>query len=276
MAIYWQKREPRRFFPIRDLRAHFLPIDVLSGSTLDDTWGRNFTVSDVGGELAMKSLTVLRASLSLYGVILASASGWILVADLARPGVTTIPTNRELAANAATYRDGALWGARIGIVRGDLWQEVAFTYANLEWGAGASVDPALVDQAIANAIHTVRLMPGNSAVWLQLADLTSRFGRSTPNPIEAVKMSYYTGPNEYALAALRLRVSSRLNVAADPELSRLFESDVETSLTNRSDLKEAIASAYRDGSLQARQIISDAAKRIDPAFANSLQNNVVP
>jgi hypothetical protein len=231
---------------------------------------------EFGRKSTMKSLSMVRGGLSVYGIILAGASLWILVPDLTRPGVTTFPTNRDLALSAAIHRDDALRGARIGVVRGDLWQEAAFTYANLEWDAVASVEPTLPDQAIASAIRSVRLMPGNSAVWLQLADLTSRFGRSAPNSIEAVKMSYYTGPNEYAVEALRLRVSSRLNVAADSELSRLFQTDVETSLTNRSDLKEAVASAFRDGSPQARQIISDAAKRIDPAFANSLQSNTVP
>ena len=38
------------------------------------------------------------------------------------------------AAAAAEQRDAASWAAAIGAIRGDLWAESAFTYADLLWG----------------------------------------------------------------------------------------------------------------------------------------------
>jgi hypothetical protein len=204
----------------------------------------------------------------VYGVILGAASLWLLFAELPRTSVTVLPTSREAAATAAAQRDDALWSARVGRVRGELWAESSFTYADLEWTASASA--RLLDDAKASATRAARFSPTNSSVWLLLADLASRYRWDVPKPIETIKMAYYSGPNEDALIPLRLIMSARLDDATDPEFERLFRSDIETVLTSRPNLRPAVVSAYSQATPQARHLIQDVASQIDSAFAQSL------
>ena len=214
------------------------------------------------------SALLLRLGVALYGIILGAASLWLLLAELPRTSITALPTNREAAVAAAIQRDDALWSARVGHVRGELWAESSFTFADLEWAASASA--RLLDEAKATAIRAARLSPTDSSVWLLLADLASRYRWDAPRPVETIKMAYYSGPHEDALIPLRLIMSARLDDATDPEFERLFRSDVETVLTSRPNLRPAVISAYNQGTPQARHLIQDAASQIDPPFAQSL------
>ena len=214
------------------------------------------------------SSLLFRLGLTLYGVILGAASLWLLLAELPRTSVTVLPTSREAAATAAALRDDALWSARVGRVRGELWAESTFTFADLERAASASA--GVLDEAKASATRAVRLSPANSSVWLLLADLASRYRWEVPKPMETIKMAYYTGPHEDALIPLRLVISARLDDATDPEFERLFRIDVETVLISRPTLKPAVVSAYSQGTPQARLLIQGVASQIDSAFAQSL------
>jgi hypothetical protein len=214
------------------------------------------------------SSLLFRVGLSLYGVILGIASLWLLLAELPRSSVTVLPTSRDAAAAAASRRDDALWSARVGHLRGELWAESSFSFADLEWASSAS--SGLLDEAKSSATRAVRLAPTNSSVWLLLADLASRYRWEAPKPIETIKMAYYSGPHEDPLIPLRLILSARLDDATDPEFERLFRSDVETVLTSRPNLRPALVSAYGQGTPQARHLIQDAASQIDSGFAQSL------
>jgi hypothetical protein len=219
----------------------------------------------------MEPVRGLRVFLSLYGAVLGVASAWVLVADTIRPPVTSLPLSQDSAVTASQWREAAFYAAHAGAIRGDLWAQLAFTYASLEWTNSTAKQADLFDAAIASAIQTVRLMPGNTEAWLLLADLVSRSGKDKPNPIEIMKMSYYTGSNEDGLVPLRLVVSARLNVDADPELSRLFEADVEKALSRNPDQRAALLSAYKNGSPQARRIIANTVAPRDPGFLRTLQ-----
>jgi hypothetical protein len=218
--------------------------------------------------IGRRSSLAFRLGLSLYGVILGAASLWLLLVELPRTSVRALPTSREEAAAAASQRDDALWAAHVGQLRGELWAEASFTFADLEWAASAPA--SLLDEAKANATRAVRLSPTNSSVWLLLADLASRYRWETPKPLETVKMAYYSGPHEDPLVPLRLFMSARLDDATDPDFERLFRSDVETVLTSRPNLRPALVSAYNQGTPQARHLIREVASQIDSAFAQSL------
>ncbi len=217
------------------------------------------------------SSLLFRLGLSLYGVMLGAASLWLLLAELPRTSVKVLPTSREAAAAAASRRDDALWSARVGRLRGELWAESSFTFADLEWAASAST--RLLDEARTSAMRAVRLSPTNPSVWLLLADLASRYRWEAPKSIETIKMAYYSGPHEDSLVPLRLVMSARLDDATDPELERLFRSDVETVLTSRPKLRPALVSAYSQGTPQSRHLIQDVAGQIDPAFGQSLSSS---
>jgi hypothetical protein len=211
-----------------------------------------------------------RLVLALYSLVLAIAAIWLLCAELLSPGISTFPTSKEAAVGAARHRSAALWAARVGGLRGDLWSDAAFTYADLEWANPAIVQAPLHEQATAIAIRAVSFAPVNPAVWLMLADVTLRADRRDPNPAESLKMSYYTGPNEDHLIPLRLATTAQLNLSADSELTLLFQRELENILTNRPELKPAIRSAYQQATSPSRQRIEDAAQRLDSAFAQSL------
>ena len=67
------------------------------------------------------------------GLLLAAVSLWIVLPELSSSNITTLPVSLEGATAAAAHRGEALWAARAAGVRGDLWTESAFTFANLEW-----------------------------------------------------------------------------------------------------------------------------------------------
>jgi hypothetical protein len=214
-----------------------------------------------------------RAGVSLYGLLLGAASLWILLAGFSSP-VRELPTSPGEAAVAAQHRGEALWAARAGVVRGDLWAEAAFTYANLEWLDSAQPLGEALDQARATATRAVSLMPGNSGVWLMLADLSSRYRWQTPSPTECLKMSYYTGPHEEALIPLRLMIAARLDPSADAVLADLFRRELETVVMDRTALRPAIVAAYQQATSQAQHLIEDVATHTDPAFSQTLRPEI--
>ena len=215
--------------------------------------------------------SLFRINISIFGLLLAAISLWIVLPELSRPNITTLPVTPKGAAAAAADRGEALWAARAGVVRGDLWAEAAFTYANLEWLDSAQPLGEALDQARATATRAVSLMPGNSDVWLMLADLSSRYRWQTPSPTECLKMSYYTGPHEEALIPLRLMVAARLDPSADAVLADLFRRELETVMMDRTALRPAIVAAYEQATSQAQHLIEDVAARTDPAFSHTLR-----
>ena len=194
----------------------------------------------------------------------------MVLPELWRPDVTVMPTTADQATAAASQRDAARLAARLAAVRGDLWAESTFTYADLAWTDAAHGPAQMLEEARSAGAHAASLMPGNSGVWLMLADFGSRYKWQTPSPVEALKMSYYTGPHEDTLVPLRLAISARLDPGTDPEFAFLFQRDIENILTYRPALRPAILSAYAEATPQAKQLIEDTAKRLDPAFAQTL------
>jgi hypothetical protein len=215
-----------------------------------------------------------RAGVSVYALVLGAASLWVLLAEFSSPGIRALPTSPGEAAVAAEHRGEALWAARAAVVRGELWAEAAFTYANLEWLDSAQPLGEALDQAKASATRAVSLMPGNSGVWLMLADLSSRYRWQTPSPTECLKMSYYTGPHEEALIPLRLMVAGRLDPSADAVLADLFRRELETVMMDRTALRPAIVAAYEQATSQAQHLIEDVAARTGPAFSQALRPEI--
>jgi hypothetical protein len=220
--------------------------------------------------LMNRSSQTLHVVILTCGAFLAGISIWILSAQVIRSGVTALPVTSEAAIAATKLQGRALQAARIGVLRGELWSELAYTYAALEW-TKAPTPAGSPDGARRGAEAAVKLKPVNPAVWLFLADLAIRYQWTDPNPVESLKMSYYTGAHEDDLIPQRLLVASRFDTSADPELDRLFRRDIEYVLSYRPNLKSAISGAYGQASAQAQQAIQSEANDIDPAFAKTLQ-----
>ena len=206
-----------------------------------------------------------RVSSFLFACVLGGLAVWILAAEVMRPSDIGI-----VAANSqsnASRRDTAVLAAQIGLVRGDLWSQAAFAYADPLWAqdrtSNADVAPfeqtkAITEQAIARAPH-------NSRLWLLLAANYFRFGRADERATAALKMSYYTGSNTIELLPQRLLLAIQSPVLNDDELGDLVRHDIRTALMQRPQLMPALVAAYKTANPAGRQFIEKALREVDPS-----------
>ena len=188
---------------------------------------------------------------------------WLLLAELSRPGIYRLPTDAEFAAAAQNERISARRAAIIGAIRGDLWAELAFTYADLMWDDGKG--SANLVQARSSLNYALIDAPHQSSAWLLLAGLASRYQLPSIDVKEALRMSYYTGPSELELMPLRLWIAVRSDAFGDIELHDLISREVGLLFTHQQ--KSAIVAAYNAASSMGRQFIEQTIREIDPSAA---------
>ena len=215
------------------------------------------------------SHSAFRLTTSLFALLLGVQCVWLLLAELSRPGISRLPTDAASAAAAPNGRIKASWAARIGAIRGDLWAESAFTYADLIWkDGGGSTD---LVQAHLSVNHALTAAPHQSSVWLLLAGLASRYQLPGIDGKEAVRMSYYTGPSELELMPLRLWIAVHSDPFSDIELRDSISREVRLLFSHQQ--KSAIVAAYNAAPLVGKQFIEQTIREIDPSAAESLRAN---
>jgi len=216
---------------------------------------------------------VFRLIILVFAVLLGAQCVWLLLSEFSRPGINLLPTDQPAAITAAKQQDAAFWAASVGVVRGDLWAESAFTYADLLFGPTvSSTNPALTDAAAHASLsvdRALRTAPHQSSVWLLLAGLALRFPSGHLDPTEALKMSYYTAPSEQKLFPLRLSLAARADRFDDVAM-REFASR-ELRLLLKGNQNPAIAEAYNIASPAGKLFIEGTVADLDPAFVKSLR-----
>jgi hypothetical protein len=210
---------------------------------------------------------VFRLATLLFAMLLGVQCSWLLLAEFSRPGIYRLPTDSVTAVAARNKRIDASWAAMIGTIRGDLWAESAFTYADLMWGAaegGANLAQARssLDRALADAPH-------QSSAWLLLAGLASHYRLPGIDATEAIRMSYYTGASEFELMPLRLWIAAHSDVFSDIELRDFMGRDLRLLITHQQ--KPAIIAAYNAAQSAGRQFIEQTIREIDPSAVESLR-----
>jgi hypothetical protein len=220
-----------------------------------------------------RSPAPLRIALMLFACVLGGFSLWELAPRLVRSDVHRLPTNAEAAAVAATARARAQRAAEFGAIRGDLWAEAAFTHAAQLWpGAERAADPrAAGDDARAVVEKALAYAPHASGVWLMAAGLAFRFGWPSSDAVSALKMSYYTGPNEIYLIPLRLFAATHSSALTDGDIQRLVQRDVRMVLTRWPNLKAALPAAYDNAEPEAKRFLERAVTDTDPSFLETLR-----
>jgi hypothetical protein len=203
----------------------------------------------------------------LFAMLLGVQCVWLLLAELSRPAIYRLPTDAAAADAARNKRSSAGWAATFGAVRGELWAESAFTYADLMWsdsGSGTNLARARssVDRALTAAPH-------QSSVWLLLAGLASRYQLPSIDLKEPVRMSYYTGPSELELMPLRLWIAVHSDAFSDIELCDSISREVRLLFTHQQN--SAILAAYNAASSMGRQFIEQTIREVDPSAAESLR-----
>jgi hypothetical protein len=214
-----------------------------------------------------QSHLAFRLATSFFAMLLGIQCLWLLLAEFPRPGISGLPTDAASAAAARNGRGKASWAARIGAIRGDLWAESAFTYADLMWRDGRG--GAELGQAHSSLNDALTAAPHQSSVWLLLAALASRYQLPGIDVKEAVRMSYYTGPSEFELMPLRLWTAVHSDAFSDVELSDFVSREVRLLFAHQQ--RSAIVAAYNVAPSVGRQFIEQTIREIDPSAAESLR-----
>jgi hypothetical protein len=218
------------------------------------------------------SYVAFRLTVLLFAALLGAQCVWLLLAELSKSGIDALPTNPTAATAAAKQRDTALWAATIGAIRGDLWAQSAFTYADLLFGQGvASPNPTLISTAAdarRSVDHALNNAPHQSSVWLLLAGLSLRVPSVGVDALEALKMSYYTGPSEQNLIPLRLRIATRADRFDDVQMREFASRELRVLLNEKQS--SAIVEAYNIASPSGKRYIEQTVRDVDPSFLNTL------
>jgi hypothetical protein len=191
---------------------------------------------------------------------------WLLLSELTRPGVIGLPVDPQTAAIAAQKRAQASWAAQLGVIRGDLWAESGYTFANLLWkSSSGDKDPTQsLEVARGRLNRAIRYAPTKAGVWLLLAGLASKF----PEATEALRMSYFTGPSELSLMPIRTFIAAQMPTI-DADLQQLARRDVRLLLTHQQ--KPAIIQAYHVATPTGKRFIEQELGEADPGFAQALR-----
>jgi len=214
----------------------------------------------------------LRNILMVFAIILGIAGGWTLICELARAPRIGFPFDQNYQA-AADKRWKAALAARVGMVRGDLWAELFFSFANSilirsgpDFGAVETLN-----EALPAARRALVYAPLRTEVWLLLAEMAKDYELQTPSAATALTMSYYTAPYNQALTPLRLSVATRGNAVRDAELRQLVEQDLQTILARKPNLHPAVVAAYATASAEGKHLIESVVQETDPSFLMQLQ-----
>ena len=222
--------------------------------------------------LSANAHNIARVIAATLAVLLAAQCVWLLLPELTRSHLHQLPLDNVSAANAANYGAAAERAASLGVIRGDLWAQSAFTHANLLWtdddtDTNSSTMQAVgytrtrLDRALTNGPH-------QSGAWLFLADLALHFHLGL-DPSEPLKMSYYTGPSDQRLMPLRLRIGAQMAKFDDIEIRQFVGRDLRLFLT-RNQTGE-IADAYGVASPAAKSFIEQTVQDIDPTAIEKIR-----
>jgi hypothetical protein len=237
--------------------------------------------------MASPSQVPFRLAVWGFAAVLAVQAMWLLAVELVRPRMPYFPSDQAAAELAQSKRAQAGWAAALGVVRGDLWADYASSLAGgmigdlLGFGAAqaaqTSASQTSAAQASASAdaeraaLRAARLAPHDARAWLLLAAAASRPDRLNRDVGEPLKMSYYTGPDEPELMALRIRVATRSDAIDDGDLQVLVAQDLRAIALRRHELKPAVVAAYRYAVPAGKQFIEATLAKVDPAFLAALR-----
>jgi hypothetical protein len=215
------------------------------------------------------SHVVFRFTASIFAAVLGLQCTWLLLAELTRPEIDRLSPDAQLADVAARWRNDATWAAWLGAVRGDLWADAAFTFADLLWANPSSEPTKSLNQAHVSLDRALEYAPHQSGAWLLLAGMASRYQWTEVKPSEALKVSYYTGPNDLPLLPLRLLVAAHSDALSDAEMQQFVRRDLRLLLVRQQ--KPAVTEAYRYASPDGKSLIEQTLNEFDPAYLASLR-----
>jgi len=213
-----------------------------------------------------------RVATLLLAAVLAVQCAWLVLAELLRSDIDRLPVEAAAAATAAAERGRAKWAASIGAVRGALWAESSFSYADvlLSEGPDSGASAQQAERARAILVRALENAPHLSGAWLLLAGLGLRYRFADVDAALALKMSYYTGPNERDLIPLRLRIAVRYDILNDMEIREFVGRDLRLLLA-RGEIA-AVTGAYNAGAPAGRRFMEFVVREINPSVAETMRS----
>ncbi|MGH6794674.1 MAG: hypothetical protein ACREDH_05635, partial [Methylocella sp.] len=218
----------------------------------------------------------LRSALLVFGIILGLSGLWMLLPELLRAKPIGLAFDRASADAAAAHRTGAVLAAEIGVIRGDLWAEAAFTGARFMWTPRSTIhdwtNHGQLARARADAETALALAPVNGAAWLFLAKLPAVSPEAENRVRTLLEMSYFTAPNALSLAPWRLERAATSSALADKDFQAFIKGDIRGVLDRGPEYRQAIIAAYRNAWPQNKPIFESLVADADPAMAQLLRS----
>ena len=222
----------------------------------------------------MNSANKFRAAAIVVAVLTAVYTFAAFFAEIFSPRPPALPPDTSKIATQTIEPIGQ-WAAAISPFRADLESNYALALALMalrpDKAALSGADAQRNADSQADVVRALKAAPYNSQLWLVLALLQSQGKSGGRQIIEALKMSYFTAPNDAQLMPLRLYTTARLDALADADLKELARGDVRLMLIRQSNLKASVLSAYRAGSSLGKAFLEDAVQSIDPEFVSVLR-----
>ena len=219
----------------------------------------------------IKMFRVMLVTLGLVVGVHAAASTLAKLSSLDQPPFPSDPA--KISSPSAAAVPG--WLEIVSPFRSDLESNHALILAlqTLQSGSERSTpeESARNTDTQARAKQALSVAPYHPELWLALALLKAQKNPRDPMLIEALKMSYFTAPNDARLMAVRLDLATSSNALADPDVRELARGDVRLILLRRPELRPAVASAYRHASTLGKAFLDDAIRSVDPSFLATLR-----
>ncbi|MBR1171019.1 hypothetical protein [Bradyrhizobium liaoningense] len=150
-------------------------------------------------------------------------------------------------------------------------QALNSAFQAIQDGQSASGPGGGNDLARSQLTNALARTPYDAKLWLALALLEGQRDPNGPAAVEALRMSYFTAPNDIELMPVRLDTATRFDALADPDLRELVQGDLRLMLTRQPDQKDAVLSAYRRASAQGKAFLKQAIQTIAPTLLTTLR-----
>jgi hypothetical protein len=195
-----------------------------------------------------------------------------LLAEFIRPATLPLPS-RDSSVPSPKAVSAAELASTIAPFRTDLRADYAIALAGKALRSNEYDTQSPDNEAAQNAVRSaLNFGPHDSRMWLALAQLQARKNLGDPLVREALKMSYFTGPNRAELIPTRLDLVTLNNALNDADLTELARGDVRAMLTQSSDQRSILAKDYVRASTTGKKFLEDSVGLLDPTFAASLRN----
>ncbi len=201
----------------------------------------------------------LRIYAGIFAAMLGLLSAWILAPELVRRPLGYFPPDQRMAAQDKA----APIAARIGWLRGDLWVDYALTADAGLFDQSTPGSGGLGKSARSITEDAARVAPYDSRAWLLLSAIGAQSGWDN-KAAAALKMSFYTSPEDARIIPFRLRLAFRSEALSDDELQQLLAQQIRTIVLQKPALKLALFTAYGDASPPAQEFIEGKLREIDP------------